>query len=243
MSDEYGTERVYAVTRIHDHAREQDGHRRSPAHRYPVQPPPPAEVADAAEVLGLPAGTMSPEVMAALSGVIAELERLRWLDRQHQHRESYLEQQSDRHSVVPVLNRRAFMRELEALLTGPEPPHGVVVVMHVRGVEAICGVQGLAAGDGALRHVGSNILGSLRKTDLVGLLGISDFSIVLPGDSIAEAREKTEEIIRRINAQPYAWLGQAVTLDIGCGFHTLASGESAETALAEADRNRRGWDG
>lgn len=242
MSDEYGTERVYAVTRVHDYAREQDQHRRSPARHYPVQPPPPAEVVDAAEVLGLPAGTMSPEVLAALSGVIAELERLRWLDRQHQHRESFLEQQSDRHSVVPVLNRRAFMRELEAFLAGSEP-HGMLVVMHVRGAEAICGIQGLAAGDGALRHVGSNILGSLRKSDLVGLLGISDFGLVLPGGDIAEAREKADEIVRRVNAQPYTWLGQGVTLDIGCGFHTLAGGESAETALGAADRNRRGLDG
>ena len=242
MSDDYRTEKVYAVAPIHGYGRDADQHRRSPAGHYPAPAPPPLEVSDAAEILGLDAKSLPPEVLEALAGVITELERLRWLDQQHQHRETFLEQQSDRHSVVPALNRRAFVRELEALLNGPEP-HGMLVVMHVRGVEAICGIQGLPAGDGALRHVCSNILGSLRKSDMVGLLGISDFGIIMPGGDITEAREKAEEIVRRVNAQPYTWLGQGVTLDIGTGFHPLVAGEAAETALGAADRNRRGLEG
>ncbi|MGE5505107.1 MAG: GGDEF domain-containing protein [Actinomycetota bacterium] len=244
MAEDYRTERVSAVLPIHEHGREGDARHR---HRGPYEAAeaaaqPTRDAADVASILGLPESMVTPRVLDAVAGLVSEIERLRWHDQQFQRREQYLEQLSDRHSVVPALNRRAFVRELECFLATGQP-HGVLVMVHVDGIERLAGVQGLAAGEGALRHVCGILIGSLRQSDMVGLLSGSDFAALLPGADITHARGKLDEVAGRINNPSFVWLGQPVPLRLGYGLHVTQPGESAETALGAVDRARRGLDG
>lgn len=248
MGQDYRTEKVFALSRVNELAREQDPHRH---HHPPPHPHPPYaseepagqhSVADVASVLGLPEGVLTPAVVEAVVGLLGELDRLRWRDEHHERRVVLLEGLADHHSVVPALNRRAFVRELDLFLAGGEA-HGALAMIHVGGVERLRLVHGLAAGEGALRHVCANLLGALRRSDAVGLLGGSDFAVLLPATDGAAARAKLAEVIARINAQPFTWLGQPMVFDISLGVHALAAGEEGgEAALAAADRARRGLD-
>jgi GGDEF domain-containing protein len=244
MADDYRTERISAVLPVRDHAAEQDGRRRPPRGAYGSSEPPAVShnAADVALILGLPESLVTPRVLEAVTGLVAEIERLRWHDQQFRRREQYLEQLSDRHSVVPALNRRAFVRELDAFLSGKEA-HGVLAIAHIDGIERLAGLQGLAAGEGALRHVCAILVGGLRHSDVVGLLSGSDFAALLPGSDMAAARAKLDQMADRLNAPPFSWLGQEVPLKVTVGLHTLVVGESAETALGVVDRKRRGLDG
>lgn len=240
MSDEYRTEKVFRSNAINEFGRDphQGQRRHLPAHAYEN----PNETsshssADAASVLGLPAEKVTPEVLASLLPVLAELERLRGKSEQADRRQAWLEQQSDRHSVVPCLTRRAFIRELDGYLGSGG---GVVALVQVAGVEALRQLHGLAAGEGALRHICATIIGALRTTDVVGCLGGSDFAILLPGADLAQARAKFDEIIAHMTASPYVWLGQRIPLQPAYGLHVLAMAEEAEQAVAAADRQRRG---
>jgi GGDEF domain-containing protein len=243
MSDDYRTEKVFRTNVIHEFGREpHEGQRRHlPPHAYENPDKSSSHSsADAASVLGLPADRVTPEVLAALLPLLAELERLRWKSEQADRRQTWLEQQSDRHSVVPCLTRRAFMRELDGYLVGGGG--GVVALIQVAGIEALRQLHGLAAGEGALRHICATVIGALRTTDVVGCLGGSDFAILLPGADFPQARTKLDEIIAHMTDPPYMWLGQRIPLQSACGLHVLTAGEGAEQAVAAADRHRRGLD-
>jgi GGDEF domain-containing protein len=241
MADEYRTERVHRTMVINEFAHDREPYRRHlPAHAYESKGPaahPGAD--DVASVLGLSADTVSPELLAAMVPLLTELDRLRTNAEHWQRREEWMERQADRHSVVPTLNRRAFIREVEAFL-GSGDAHGVLATLQVAGVEALRQLHGLAAGEGALRHIAAHALGTLRATDLVACIGGSDFAILLPGSDENQARSKLSEIVARIKSPPFTWLGQAIPLTPAFGLIRLARGEGAEQALAAADRNRRG---
>lgn len=243
MGDDYRTERVAGTSSLPGGGRgsQQDAsrHHHLPAHAYET-PAQPAQhsVADAASVLGLPAGQVTAPVLAAVSSLLEELERLRWKEQQSERRQAWLEQLSDRHSVVPCLNRRAFMRELDGFLGGSG--QGVVALVQVAGIEALRQLHGLAAGEGALRHVCAHILGAVRSTDLVGCLGGSDFALLLAGADRSHARAKLDEIVEHMKAPPFIWLGQRIPMMPAWGEHVPQDGEGAEQAVAAADRHRRG---
>lgn len=241
MGDEYRTERVQRSLMINEFAHEHDtARRRLPPHAYenPAAAKAHPSAADVSSVLGLPADQVTDEVLAALVPLLTEMDRLRWELDQAERRLAWRERQADRHSIVPCLTRRAFVRELENFQAGGDA-HGCVAVLHVAGIEALHQFYGLAAGEGALRHICANVLGSLRTTDLVGCLGGSEFGILLPGAGRDEAAAKLAEIIARIRNPDFTWLGQRMPLTPAFGVHVLEPGEGAEQALAAADRARR----
>ena len=243
MPGDYRTERIDPTLRIREHAGGHDGtpRRHLPPHAYeaPARPKPHAEAADVASVLGLPAEAVTPQLLAAVVPLLAEIDRLHWVAEQAEHRARWLERQSDRHSVVPCLTRRAFVRELDSFLAGGDAS-GTLGLIQVAGVEALRQVHGLAAGEGALRHAGAVVLGALRATDMVGCLGGADFAILLPGTPEDPARIKLESICQRIAEPSYTWMDVRVPLRPFLGLHALNPSDGAEGAIAAADRQRRG---
>ncbi|OAN44698.1 response regulator [Paramagnetospirillum marisnigri] len=241
MANQFRSDPVFSVGHVNEYVRDQDLHHSPHQSPYPKYEPPQVEhsVADVASILGLPDSAVTPQVMAAVTRLLSEMDRLRWLDGQYQRRQAFLEGLAERDSVVATLNRRGLMRALEALLvTGGGD--GVLVVLHVAGIEHIRQVEGVAAGDAALRHIAAHLVGSLRGSDLVGLLGGTDFALVLTATDLVSAREKVRDVMARINAQPFVWLAQTHSFAMFAGYHILVAGESAEAALAAADRARRG---
>jgi diguanylate cyclase (GGDEF)-like protein len=240
MGDEYRTERVQRSLMINEFAHEHDNaRRRLPPHAY-ENPTPKAHpsAADVSSVLGLPADQVTDELLAALVPLLTEMDRLRWELEQAERRLTWREHQADRHSIVPCLTRRAFVREVDTFQAGGDV-HGCVAVLHVAGIEALRQFYGLAAGEGALRHICANILGTLRNTDLVGCLGGSEFGILLPGAGEDEAAAKLAEIVTRIKDPDFTWLGQRMPVTPAFGVHALEAGDGGEQALAAADRARR----
>lgn len=239
MADEYRTERISSIPLVQEFGHEHDFSRRRPPAHYGAAPPSPHERSehDVASVLGLPVGALGPEVLAAVMRLLAEMDRLREQGESWHRREQAAEDEADRDPVVPCLNRRAFGREVENYLRSGAD--GVVAVLHVAGIEALRRIHGLAAGEGALRHAAAMILGQLRRTDLVALLGGSDFAVLFPATPADKVREKLSSLETGVNTPAFTWMGQVVTLELLWGFYVLAPGDTAEHALAEADRHRR----
>lgn len=238
MSSGYGTEPILRTAIINEFAHDRDAHQRprDPYRKASQAPAPEHSVEDVAQVLGLPAGEVRPEVLAAVSRLLAEIERLRWEKAQDDCRIDQLRQLADRHTVVPCLNRRGFVRSLEDYLLGQGG--GVVAVLHVARIELLRMVHGQTAGEGALRHVCAVILSTLRSTDVVGCIGGSAFALLLPGCTPMDARMRLARICVAVNDPGYQWMGGRQVLVTTCGYHVIAPGENAEAALAAADRDR-----
>lgn len=244
MGSDYRTERVDPTPRAQEYASGHDGppRRHLPPHAYEAPEPARAHAsaADVASVLGLPAEAVTPALLAAVTPLLAEIDRLHWTTGQAERRANWLESRSDRHSVVPCLTRRAFVRELDTFLAAGGDSFGTLAVIQVAGIEALRQFYGIVAGEAALRHIAAIILGALRTTDMVGCLGGSDFAVLLPGTREDLARGKLEEIRIHMVDPPFTWMGQRIPMQTAYGLHPLVAGDSGESALAAADLARRG---
>lgn len=248
MAEVSKSEAVSGLSAVDAHRREderRDGEpRREPPPRHPP-PPGPGHgpgVADVASVLGLPAREVTPEVQNAIGHLMNEVERLRFELEQARERGSYLEDLADKDPLMPALNRRAFVRELARVIahgrrSGAESS---LVYLALTNGDDIRAQYGQMALEGALIHVGLILMNALRRSDVLGTLGGHGLGVILAVSDRAGAQAKAQELTEAIESKPFFWVGKFLGITIGCGVHALGAGETAESALAAADRDLRG---
>jgi len=147
----------------------------------PKQPPKRQSVSDVALIMGIPASDMTPNIQDALTEILNAFDHQRLeLDQLRAH-VSYMEDQEDRHSFLPVRNRKALFRELSRSLVIAEQTElsHCFLCFHIGNVETIRREQGLAAAEAALIRVAEVLSRDLRASDAIGSLDSTDFGIIL----------------------------------------------------------------
>ena len=193
---------------------------------------------DVATIAGIPDTDLTPKVRVAIEMLMAEVQRLREdLTRSHQ-RVGYLEKLADEDSLVPVANRRAFVRELGRSVALAERYGTAASVLYfdINGMKAINDQHGHAAGDAALKHVGEILTNSVRESDVVGRLGGDEFGVILVQTDTGRAVEKADSLANAIATNPLEWNGNVLGLSVAYGAHTAKSQENAGEALEQADK-------
>jgi diguanylate cyclase (GGDEF)-like protein len=193
---------------------------------------------DIATIMGVPEAELTPKVRAALDKLLAEVQTLREdLDRSRRRIE-YLEQLADRDPLAPVLNRRAFVRELTRMIAFSERygAPGSVVYLDIDGMKHINDSHGHGAGDAALKHVAEVLLRGVRASDIVGRLGGDEFGIILAQADGQAAAAKAAVLATAIESEPISWQAATLTLGVSYGTYTFAGGEGVDEALSAADR-------
>src|SRR5579875_145629 len=91
------------------------------------------------------------------------------------------ERLADHDALIPVLNRRAFSRELARTIAYCERYGAAasLVFFDLDGFKAVNDAHGHAAGDAALRAVAEVLTANVRDSDLVGRLGGDEFGVIL----------------------------------------------------------------
>ena len=195
----------------------------------------PAAAADPGRDLDL--GMLSLEQRQAIRALLEENAQLRIkLDRANK-RAKILEELADRDTLLPVLNRRAFVRELRRIRSFNERYglEGSVLYFDINNMKQINDGFGHAAGDAALLHVAQSLLTSVRSSDVVGRLGGDEFGVILARSDGSTAKVKAAALADRVAAAPLHFEGQAMRIEISFGIHTLSPGESIEDVLKAAD--------
>ena len=197
-----------------------------------------AASADSAAVMGIPETELTPKVRAAITGLLDEVQRLRDELRQSVKRIAYLEHLADQDTLLPVINRRAFVRELSRMLSFGERYGSVSSVLYfdINGMKAINDSHGHAAGDAALARVAELLVENIRESDVVGRLGGDEFGVILAQADIAVAQEKAASLAAAIEESPLIWQGHEVPVGVAYGIHNFGAGESADHVLDAADR-------
>lgn len=196
-----------------------------------AQPAAGAPATDSATVLGIPAAEITPRVRDAIMQLLAEVERLRRELDQSKKMIRDLADQADRDVLLPVYNRRAFVRELSRTLTYCERHGGVtasLVYFDLDEFKSVNDAQGHAAGDAVLGRVAELLVAAVRQSDVVGRLGGDEFGIILLQSAPEAAAAKAAALAERIRAE----LG----LGISYGVYQLKGGEDPGAVLAAADR-------
>jgi diguanylate cyclase (GGDEF)-like protein len=173
----------------------------------------------------------------ALAAARAEAEALRAELARVQRRLAEVELLADRDSRTPVLNRRAFTRELVRTLAFCEryEAQASLVFIDLDGYKAVNDRYGHAAGDAALRAVAVTLTEHVRESDVVGRLGGDEFGVILAqaGREVAEA--KAADLKRRVEAEPAVLAGLSIPLRLSYGVRTFEPGMQAAQMMAEAD--------
>ncbi len=192
---------------------------------------------DSASIMGVPEAELTPNVQRALLSLMGEVDQLRKETEALRAKIRDLESLADHDVFLPVLNRRAFLREVSKALALAErhDAPSALLYMDLNGFKKINDTYGHAAGDTALRQVAELIAAHVRETDAVGRLGGDEFGVVLTLTPAAAAERKAEELAETIANTPIMHEGVELRLGAAWGVRALDASVDVETAMAEAD--------
>lgn len=188
--------------------------------------------------LGIPQNELTPRVRAAIGALVEEVHRLRHELDEVQAQAAELRRLSDEDPLLPVVNRRAFVRELARAMAAAaryrQP--GSVLYLDVNNLKHINDSHGHAAGDAVLAVVADVLTRNVRKSDVVGRLGGDEFGIVLTRADMAVAHVKMQTLAAAIGSTAARWQGGEIPVSVAAGCYTFHGLEGLAETLAAADR-------
>jgi len=206
----------------------------------PFPPDPASDYADAeiTEITGVPPAQLTPEVRAALVALLRDNALLHEEIERRRRREAELERLADEDALVPISNRRSFMRELARAIRAIERygTPGCVVYFDLNDLKRINDRHGHAAGDAVLRHVAEILMRNLRASDVFARLGGDEFGVILMWADLETARAKARRLAEMIHERPVAFDGEIIRIGVAYGAYAFAPGEEADAVLNAADR-------
>ena len=173
----------------------------------------------------------------AAGGADGELEALRAQVAELQAKLARAEQLADTDVLAPVLNRRAFVREIERAIAGVAR-YGVaasLIYFDLDGFKAVNDRYGHAAGDAVLTAAAERLLTRVRRSDIVGRMGGDEFAVILGQADTRRAAAKAAELAHAIAAEPVSFEGVVMKVTASWGVCEIARDGSAESTLAKAD--------
>ena len=193
--------------------------------------------ADTTAFLGLSEADLTPAVQTAVKTLLLEIDGLRGEVARLKAKLSEAEDLADRDSLTPVLNRRAFVRELGRIRTFSQRygSPASVVYFDLDGFKSVNDRFGHAAGDAALQAVAQRLSGNVRDSDIVGRMGGDEFGVILVQADQATAEAKAEALARAIEASPIRFGDWSAPLHISFGVRQITPEHEPETLIAEAD--------
>ena len=192
---------------------------------------------DPASVLGIPETEFTPRVRDAIMGLMGEVDNLRRELSQTRARLDEVEKTADQDSLVPLLNRRAFVRELTRYIafTGRYNTPASLIYFDLNHLKKTNDTLGHAAGDAVLSHFSSVLLTHVRDSDCVGRLGGDEFAILLSHANQDQASNKADLLADALHKDPAQWNGHAIPVSFAYGAFELKPGDNADIAIARAD--------
>lgn len=175
-----------------------------------------------------------------------EVERLEAEVAALRRRVAELELLADRDPLTPLLNRRAFTRELSRALAFQMRYGGEAAIAYfdLDGLKRLNDAYGHAAGDAAIAVVAQTLVENVRESDVAARLGGDEFAVLLVQAGVEAARAKAADIARRIAAEPLVFEGRSIPISASVGVQALDADMSPAQLLAAADAamylNKRG---
>ena len=190
---------------------------------------------DAINIAGVPEAELTPRVRAALTTLMQEVSDLRRELAQATKKMAELEQLASTDPLIGILNRRAFVAELNRALalTQRYGESSSLIFADLNDLKKINDQYGHAAGDAALAHAAKVIGANIRQTDIFGRLGGDEFAIILTHTPKDLAEQKAASLAALVKNSDGP---NGLQVSITCGVVEISEGLSAEDALIAADK-------
>jgi diguanylate cyclase (GGDEF)-like protein len=176
-------------------------------------------------------------VQAAVQTLLGEIDDLRGEVGRLKAKLVETEGLADRDALTPLLNRRAFLREVGRIRTFAQR-YGApasLVYFDLDGFKAVNDRYGHAAGDAALQAVAERLLANVRTSDIVGRMGGDEFAVILVQADQAIAEAKAAALAQAIEREPIAFGDWTAPLHISYGVREISLDLDPETLVAQAD--------
>jgi diguanylate cyclase (GGDEF)-like protein len=202
-----------------------------------LQEPACHQLPPALAALGLQASELTPNVRSALARLTDQIKALQADRVRINQKLREAEDLADADTLVPVFNRRAFVRELTRVISfaGRYGVQASIVYFDLDGFKQINDRFGHAAGDLILKAVGQTLLANIRESDLVGRVGGDEFAVILAKAGPDDARTKGAQLAGAISQARVSYLGQTLSVGAAFGAYCFEHGDTAERALSRAD--------
>jgi diguanylate cyclase (GGDEF)-like protein len=190
-----------------------------------------------ASVLGIPDSEFTPRVRHAIMGLMTEVDSLRRELSDTRKRLDEVEKTADQDGLLPLLNRRAFVRELTRYIafTGRYNTPASLIYFDLNHMKQVNDSFGHAAGDAVLKHFSEVLQAHVRDSDSVGRLGGDEFGVLLSHAGQDQALKKADVLAEALRHRPVQWKGQEITVSFAYGAFELKAGDNADIAMARAD--------
>lgn len=200
--------------------------------------PPPRRVEDSVSILGIPGTEMTPKVQQAIMTLMREVDSLRGELNLARRRLEELEKLADQDALIPMPNRRAFVRELSRMLSFSDRYGGdnSIIYFDVNGLKRINDTYGHNAGDALLAHVATVLSENVRESDMVARLGGDEFGVLLVRAEEDKARAKASSLAKALEDNPLEWNGEKIFTSAAFGVYSFKPGTDVQSALAAADQ-------
>jgi diguanylate cyclase (GGDEF)-like protein len=192
---------------------------------------------DTAAFLGLSEADLTGPVQAALTTLLGEIDELRKEVGRLKARLAEAETLADKDALTPLLNRRAFVRELGRVIAFIQRYGGPASLIYfdLDGFKAVNDRFGHAAGDTVLQVVAERLQAQVRESDIIGRIGGDEFGVILVHADIATAAAKAQTLAYAVESAPVPVGEWLAPVKISFGVRKIIPGLSAEQALAAAD--------
>ncbi|MFC3052717.1 GGDEF domain-containing protein [Kordiimonas pumila] len=198
----------------------------------------PRRIEDTVNILGIPPEEMTERVHRAILGLMEEVDNLRRELDNTNRRLREMEDVADTDALLPIPNRRAFVRELNRMISFAERYGAPSTLMFIdlNDMKKINDTYGHEAGDKALYHVASLLVENIRGTDVVARLGGDEFGVILAQADETVGLQKAQELANIIARNPVTLNEEKVTMSLAFGTYTFKSGDKPDDALDKADK-------
>ena len=169
---------------------------------------------------------------------LAEIEQLREKIARLEERVRLLDQLAHQDPLIPVPNRRGFMRELESLIARVSRygEGAAMLFVDIDGLKQINDSFGHKAGDDALIHVAGVLTAGVRKSDCVARIGGDEFGILLAHADEESARETAARLTRQIESDDTCCDGNPLPLGVAIGITMIAPNDTPDAVIGRADQ-------
>jgi len=202
------------------------------------QPRGAAPVAESpASNFSIPEDELTPSVRAALAALNERAEHFKREAEIANARLADASRYADLDVLLPILNRRAFVREVNRVIAFAERygTPSCLIYFDIDDFKSVNDTFGHSAGDFVLNYFVGVMAAHIRDTDILARIGGDEFGIILSHVTQDQAAAKGERLMRAINQSPAIWNDAPVPLRFSYGIYRLRAGESAEAAIANAD--------
>lgn len=154
---------------------------------------------------------------------------------------SHVEEQRKKALTDPLTglpNRAAWTERLDAEVSLWQRYHNslLLAVIDVDHFKRVNDDFGHLAGDKVLKIIGTQLSKKLRRTDFIARFGGEEFVVLLPNTSVEEGEPLIQALRAAIEACPFHFKGERVTITCSAGLTAFQTGEGSKQAFERADQ-------